>query len=79
MRRVFRDRADQPAVAIVAGGNAMPAHVLDLLKQLADSNDKVERKLSPEAVANDPVSKIAIDESSFRFLVNDDAMRRALD
>lgn len=46
----------------------------DLLKKLADSNDKVERKLSPEAVANDPVSKIAIDESSFRFLVNDDAM-----
>ncbi|SAL60712.1 transaldolase B [Caballeronia udeis] len=46
----------------------------DLLKKLADSNDKVERKLSPEAVANDPVSKIEIDESSFRFLVNDDAM-----
>ncbi|MFK4442692.1 transaldolase [Caballeronia udeis] len=46
----------------------------DLLKKLAESNEKVERKLSPEAVANDPVSKIAIDESSFRFLVNDDAM-----
>ena len=46
----------------------------DLLKQLADSNEKVERKLSPEAVANDQVSKIAIDESSFRFLVNDDPM-----
>ncbi|SOE58749.1 transaldolase [Burkholderia sp. D7] len=46
----------------------------DLLKKLAESNDKVERKLSPEAVANDPVSKIEIDESSFRFLVNDDAM-----
>ena len=46
----------------------------DLLKKLAESNEKVERKLSAEAVANDPVSKIAIDESSFRFLVNDDAM-----
>jgi transaldolase len=46
----------------------------DLLQKLAESNDKVERKLSPEAVANDQVSKIEIDESSFRFLVNDDAM-----
>jgi transaldolase len=46
----------------------------DLLQKLAESNEKVERKLSPEAVANDPVSKIEVDESSFRFLVNDDAM-----
>jgi len=46
----------------------------DLLKKLAESNETVERKLSPEAVANDSVSKIEIDESSFRFLVNDDAM-----
>ncbi|HXM74944.1 MAG TPA: transaldolase, partial [Chthoniobacterales bacterium] len=35
----------------------------DLLKKLAESNEKVERKLSPEAVANDPVSKIEVDES----------------
>jgi len=46
----------------------------DLLQKLADSTEKVERKLSPEAVANDVVSKIEVDESSFRFLVNDDAM-----
>jgi transaldolase len=46
----------------------------DLLKKLAESNDKVERKLSPEAVANDKVDKINVDESSFRFLLNDDAM-----
>jgi transaldolase len=46
----------------------------DLLKKLADSNDKVERKLSPEAVKNENVEKIAIDEPTFRFLVNDDAM-----
>ena len=47
----------------------------DLLKKLADSNDKVERKLSPEAVANDRGrARSTVDESSFRFLVNDDAM-----
>jgi transaldolase len=46
----------------------------DLLQKLADSNDKVERKLSPEAVANEQISKIAVDESSFRFTLNDDAM-----
>ncbi|KND61841.1 Transaldolase [Candidatus Burkholderia verschuerenii] len=46
----------------------------DLLKKLADSNDKVDRKLSPESVKNENIEKIAIDESTFRFLVNDDAM-----
>jgi transaldolase len=46
----------------------------DLLKKLADSNDKVERKLSPENVKNENVEKIAVDEPTFRFLVNDDAM-----
>jgi transaldolase len=46
----------------------------DLLKKLADSNDKIERKLSPDAVVNGSVEKIAVDEPSFRFAVNDDAM-----
>ncbi len=46
----------------------------DLLKKLADSNDKVERKLSPEMVKNENIEKIAVDEPTFRFLVNDDAM-----
>jgi transaldolase len=46
----------------------------DLLKKLADSNDRVERKLSPDASKNDNVEKIAVDEPTFRFLVNDDAM-----
>ncbi len=46
----------------------------DLLKKLADSNDKVERKLSPDAVKNENIEKIAVDEPTFRFLVNDDAM-----
>jgi transaldolase len=46
----------------------------DLLQLLADSNDKVERKLSAESVSGEQIDKIAVDESSFRFLVNDDAM-----
>ncbi|MDR5756546.1 transaldolase [Caballeronia sp. LZ035] len=46
----------------------------DLLKKLADSNDTVERKLSPEASKNENVEKIAVDEPTFRFAVNDDAM-----
>jgi transaldolase len=46
----------------------------DLLKKLADSNDKIERKLSPESVKNENIEKIAVDEPTFRFMVNDDAM-----
>jgi transaldolase len=46
----------------------------DLLQKLHDSNETVERKLSPEVVANDDVARIAIDEPAFRFQLNDDAM-----
>ena len=46
----------------------------DLLQKLHDSNETVERKLSHEAVANDDVARIAIDEPAFRFQLNDDAM-----
>ena len=46
----------------------------DLLKKLADSDEKVERKLSPEAVANENIEKIGVDEPTFRFLLNEDAM-----
>lgn len=46
----------------------------DLLKKLADSNDKVERKLSPESGKSENIEKISVDEPTFRFLVNDDAM-----
>jgi len=34
----------------------------------------VERKLSPEAVANENIEKIGVDEPTFRFLLNEDAM-----
>ena len=34
----------------------------------------VERKLDPEKAKSDPVEKIHLDESTFRFLHNEDAM-----
>ncbi|WP_175939877.1 transaldolase [Caballeronia sp. BCC1704] len=46
----------------------------DLLKKLADSDEKVERKLSPDAADNTDLEKISVDEPSFRFAVNEDAM-----
>jgi len=46
----------------------------DLLQKLHDSNEKVERKLSADAFANERIDRVPVDESSFRFLVNDEAM-----
>jgi transaldolase len=44
----------------------------DLLQKLADSEGAVERKLTTDAGAD--IEKIAIDEKSFRFMLNEDAM-----
>ncbi|PCE31940.1 transaldolase [Burkholderia ubonensis] len=46
----------------------------DLLQKLQDSNDTVTRKLSPDALTDAPAARVAIDEASFRFQLNDDAM-----
>ncbi|WP_246795591.1 transaldolase [Burkholderia perseverans] len=46
----------------------------DLLQKLHESNDKVERKLSADHAGDAPADRVAIDESSFRFQLNDDAM-----
>ncbi|HXZ08934.1 MAG TPA: transaldolase [Paraburkholderia sp.] len=46
----------------------------DLLQKLQDSTDAVERKLSPELGKSADIVKVPVDESSFRFLVNDEAM-----
>ncbi|KQW96890.1 transaldolase [Massilia sp. Root418] len=46
----------------------------DLLQALADSSAPVERKLSADASANATVGKIAVDEKTFRFMMNEDAM-----
>jgi transaldolase len=45
----------------------------DLLQQLADSNVPVQRKLSANANAV-TIEKVAIDEKTFRFMMNEDAM-----
>jgi transaldolase len=44
----------------------------DLLQKLADTKGTVERKLS--AVGGDDLEKIALDEKTFRFMLNEDAM-----
>jgi transaldolase len=44
----------------------------DLLQKLADTKGTVERKLTVEADTG--IAKIAVDEKSFRFLLNEDAM-----
>ncbi|MGU7816790.1 transaldolase [Burkholderia sp. AW49-1] len=46
----------------------------DLLQKLQESNDTVARKLSPDALQDKPTERVAIDEASFRFQLNDDAM-----
>jgi transaldolase len=46
----------------------------DLLQKLQDSSDKVERKLSPDASKNADIARVPVDEPTFRFLVNDEAM-----
>ena len=46
----------------------------DLLQALADANAPVERKLSADDSASASVGKIAVDEKTFRFMMNEDAM-----
>ncbi|MFX1762638.1 transaldolase [Paraburkholderia sp. A1RI-2L] len=46
----------------------------DLLQKLHDSNEKVERKLSPQAFKDAQIARVAVDEPSFRFQLNEDAM-----
>ncbi|WP_207004333.1 transaldolase [Trinickia mobilis] len=46
----------------------------DLLQKLQDSTAQVERKLSLEAGKSESIERVAVDEPSFRFQVNDDAM-----
>ena len=45
----------------------------DLLQKLADTEGKVERKLGVDDVAA-PGEKVALDEKTFRFMMNEDAM-----
>jgi transaldolase len=46
----------------------------ELMKELSESNEPVERKLSPEKARNAKIDKLELDEKKFRFLLNEDAM-----
>ncbi|MET3130619.1 transaldolase [Oxalobacteraceae bacterium GrIS 1.11] len=46
----------------------------DLLQKLADSDTPMERKLSAEAGAAAGIGKMSLDESAFRFMLNEDQM-----
>ncbi len=46
----------------------------NLLGELKSSTVAVSKKLDVETAKKDPISKLALDEKSFRFLLNEDAM-----
>lgn len=46
----------------------------ELMKELSESTQKIERKLSPEKAKGAEVKKLELDEKRFRYLLNDDAM-----
>jgi transaldolase len=46
----------------------------NLLEELSNSYDTVERKLSPEAAMSSAAEKISLDEKAFRFDFNEDPM-----
>src|SRR5437667_10943575 len=46
----------------------------ELMKELSESTEPVERKLSPEKSKSAQVERLEFDEKKFRYLVNDNAM-----
>src|SRR5262249_15226714 len=46
----------------------------DLLGELQKSEGKLERKLSPDAAKSQKLEKIHLDEKTFRWMLNEDAM-----
>jgi len=46
----------------------------ELLAKLAENYEPVERKLNPEAANNAEIKRLNLDEKTFRFLLNEDAM-----
>src|SRR6185312_16216509 len=46
----------------------------ELMKELSESFEPVERKLSPEVAKKTDIQRLELDEKKFRCLVNDDAM-----
>src|SRR4029450_2702528 len=46
----------------------------ELMKELSESTEPVERKLSPEKAKSAQVERLELNEKKFRYLVNDNAM-----
>src|SRR5688500_3427098 len=46
----------------------------DLLEKLSKAEGEIPRRLSPEGAKKDPVQKIQMDDASFRWMHNEDAM-----
>src|SRR5437588_4446049 len=46
----------------------------ELMKELANSNEPVERKLSPEKAKSAKIDRLQLDEKKFRWMLNDNAM-----
>jgi transaldolase len=46
----------------------------ELMKELSESDDPVERKLDPERAKSADIKRLELDEKTFRYLVNDNAM-----
>ncbi|MCY0388586.1 transaldolase [Robbsia sp. Bb-Pol-6] len=46
----------------------------DLLKKLSESDEPVTRKLDAQASTKESIERVSIDESAFRFQLNDEAM-----
>jgi transaldolase len=44
------------------------------MKELSESTEPVERKLSPEMAKSAQIERLKLDEKKFRYLVNDNAM-----
>jgi transaldolase len=46
----------------------------ELMKELSESTEPLERKLDPEKAKSTSVEKLELDENKFRWMLNDDAM-----
>jgi transaldolase len=46
----------------------------ELMKELSESTEPVERKLSPEIAKESKIERLEMDEKKFRYLLNEDAM-----
>ncbi|HKP03264.1 MAG TPA: transaldolase [Chthoniobacterales bacterium] len=46
----------------------------ELMKELSDSTDPIERKLDPEKAKSGKIDKLQLDEKTFRYGLNDNAM-----